>query len=76
MNKTTTSQDLILYAYNETDLKNSDRIQRSIDGDPLVQNDYTEIIETLSTLDGGKVQPSEASLKKILAFAKSNQAER
>jgi len=70
MNKTTT-QDLIFYAYNESDLKNSDRIQRAIDGDPLVQSDYKEIIETLSSLDEGKVQPSEATLKKILEFAKT-----
>ena len=70
MNKTTT-QDLILYAYNETDLKDSDRIQRSIDGDPLVQNDYKEITETLSALDETHVQPSEDVIKKILAFAKS-----
>ncbi len=70
MNKTTT-QDLIYYAYNETDLKNSDRIQRSIDGDPLVQNDFNDITETMSALDSGKVRPSEATLKRILDFAKS-----
>lgn len=70
MNKTTT-KDLILYAYNETDLKDSDRIQRSIDGDPLVQNDYREITDTLSGLDGTHVQPSQEVIKKILEFAKS-----
>jgi hypothetical protein len=74
MNKTTTKQDLILYAYNESDLKNSDRIQRGIDGDPLVQDEFNEIIDALSSLDSGKVQPSEATLKKIMAFAKSNKA--
>ena len=70
MNKTTT-QDLIYYAYNEADLKNSDRIQRSIDGDPLMQNDYNDLIETLTSLDGGKLQPSDATVKRILDFAKS-----
>lgn len=70
MNKTTT-QDLISYAYNESDLKNSDRIQRAIDGDPLVQSDFNEICNTISSLDAGKVQPSEATLKKILDFAKT-----
>lgn len=69
MNKTTT-QDLLFYAYNESDLINSDRIQRSIDGDPLVQNEFNEIIETLSEFDAGMVQPSESTLKKILDFAK------
>lgn len=71
MNKTTTQQDLILYAYNESDLKNSDRTQRAIDGDPLIQSDYNEIIETLASLDGGLVQPSDESVNKIMDFAKS-----
>ena len=70
MNKTTTL-DLIFYAYNEADLKNSDRIQRSIDGDPLVQNDYNELLETLSSLDGSSLQPSESTVQKILDFAKT-----
>lgn len=70
MNKTTT-QDLLLYAYNESDLKDSDRIQRGIDGDPLVQSEFNEIIETMSLLDQGKVQPGDESLKKILLFSGS-----
>jgi hypothetical protein len=70
MNKTTT-QDLIIYAYNEADLKDSDRIQRSIDGDPLVQNDYKEIFESLASLEGTAVQPSDDTLKKIMDFAKT-----
>ncbi len=68
MNKTTT-RDLLYYAYNESDLKDSDRIQRGIDGDPLVQNEFNEIIETLSVLEAAKVQPGEATLKKILDFS-------
>jgi len=70
MNKTTTKEDLILYAFNETDLKDSDRVQRSIDGDPLVHEDFNEIVETMNVLDKGKVQPSEATIQKILNFAK------
>lgn len=68
MNKTTT-RDLLYYAYNESDLKDSDRIQRGIDGDPLVQNEFNEIIETLSMLESSSVQPCEATLKKILDFS-------
>ncbi len=72
MNKTTTQTDLVRYAYNETDIKDSDRIQRSIDGDPLIQSDYNELLNVLSVLEKGKAQPSEASIKKILDFAKSS----
>jgi hypothetical protein len=70
MNKTSTQKDLLRYAYNETDLPDSDRIQRAIDGDPLVQQDYNEIHDVIKTLDEGKVSPSEKSLKAIMKKAK------
>jgi len=70
MNKTTTKEDLILYAYNESDLKDSDRVQRSIDGDPIIKQDFGEIVETMNMLDEGKVQPSESTIQNILNFAK------
>ena len=71
MIKTTTQQDLILYAYNETGLTESDRVQRNIDGDPLVQQDFTEIVSVMSSLDEMKVEPSEDCINKILAFSRS-----
>ena len=74
MNKTTTKQDLIIYAYNESDLKDSDRIQRSIDGDPLIQEDFKEIVETMTILDEGKVQPSDETISKILSISKKLKA--
>jgi hypothetical protein len=70
MNKTTTKEDLILYAYNESDLKDSDRVQRSIDGDPIIQQDFNEIIETMDALDEGKLNPSDSTIQKILNFAR------
>jgi hypothetical protein len=70
MNKTSTQSELLKYAYNETNLPDSDRIQRAIDGDPLVQQDYDEIHDVLKTLDEGKVSPSEESLKAIMKKAK------
>lgn len=70
MNKTTTKEDLILYAFNETDLKDSDRVQRGIDGDPLILQDFNEIVETMNILEKGKVQPSDETIQKILNFAK------
>jgi len=70
MIKTSTSQDLLRYAYNETDMLDADRIQRSIDGDPLTQDEFNEIVSVLVELDKGKVQPSDETINKILAFAK------
>jgi hypothetical protein len=71
MNITTTPKDLLLYAYNETDLKDSDRIQRSIDGDPLVQEEFNEITSALSLLEGSSVKPADSTIRKILDFAKT-----
>ncbi len=70
MIKTTTQSDLILYAYNESGLQDSDRIQRSIDGDPIIQEEYREIIETMNLMDAVQLEPSEESIEKIMAFAR------
>ena len=72
MEKTSTQHDLIRYAYNETNMKDADRIQRAIDGDPLLQEDFNEINDVLNTLDKGKVQPSDETVKKILDFARNS----
>ena len=70
MKKTSTQHDLIRYAYNETNMKDADRIQRAIDGDPLLQSDFNEITGVMNLLDKGKVQPSDESVKKIMNFAR------
>ena len=72
MEKTSTKHDLIRYSYNETDMKDADRIQRAIDGDPLTQEDFNEINSVLNMLDKGKVQPSDEVVKKIMDFARSS----
>lgn len=70
MIKTTTQSDLILYAYNESNLNDSDRIQRSIDGDPVVQDEFKEITGVINSLNVS-VEPSQESIGKILAFSKT-----
>ena len=72
MIKTTTQKDLILYASNETGLAESDRIQRGIDGDPLIQQDYSEIIFSLNTLNEIGLDPSRSSVEKILEYSRSS----
>ena len=69
MNKTTT-QDLLNYAYNETGLCDSDRIQRAIDGDPIVAGEYKEITEVIGTLNAAVPGPSDATIARILEFAR------
>lgn len=72
MIKTTTQKDLLLYVYNETKLLDSDRIQRAIDGDPLLSNDYQEIVKITETLDVECPAPSEEAIRNILLHAWTN----
>ncbi|MFM7218384.1 MAG: hypothetical protein ACKO1U_10225 [Bacteroidota bacterium] len=65
----TQQQDWLSYYYNESDLLDSDRIQRAIDGDPLKAADYSEMVAALSMLDIPLLEPSSASIERILAQA-------
>ena len=69
MIKTTTQKDLLRYAYTETKLLDSDRIQRAIDGDPLLSNDYQEIVKVMEMLDVSCPAPSDEAIRKILLHA-------
>jgi hypothetical protein len=72
MIKTATQQDLLLYAYNECNLNESDSIQRSIDGDPLVQDEFNELLSTFNLLNDSLLEPAEKSIEKILAFSRKH----
>jgi hypothetical protein len=68
MMKTTTQNELLSYAYNETGLIDSDRIQRSIDGDPIVAGEFNEIISVMDMLDKAVPEIKQATIEKILQF--------
>lgn len=74
MTKTTTQRSLLLYAYNECALFESDGIQRSIDGDPLVQQEFNEMVNIIQSLDKVVLDPSKKSIEAILAFARTHRA--
>jgi hypothetical protein len=61
--------DWLLYYYNECDLLASDRIQRTIDGDPLLQHDYLELVTLLDAMTVKALEPSAASVQRILEYA-------
>ena len=69
MIKRSTFSELLSYAYNEKGLSESDRIQRAIDGDPLLQSEYNELIDTLKILDDAKPEIRAESIEKILKFS-------
>jgi len=71
MNKTSTRNNLLLYAYNETDLIQSDSCQRLIDGDPVIAEEYNELVESINAMNEFVAEPSERVIARILAFAAS-----
>ena len=73
MIKKSTLSDLLSYAYNETGLHESDRIQREIDGDPLLLDEYKELTETLNILDEAKPEINPELIKKILTHLATSQ---
>lgn len=69
MHKISTLNKLVPYAYNETGLIEGDQTQRAIDGDPLVAQEYREIVEMINILDQVHLVPSEDCIKRILAHS-------
>lgn len=66
MADTSTFNQLLAYAYNETGLLESDRIQRTIDGDPLIGQEYKEIVNLVQTLDAATPVVSEKCVEQLL----------
>ena len=66
MTKMYSTTDFILYAYNETELTDTVLIQKSIDGDPLVESEYKEILASMNLLDSMLLEPDQETLKKLM----------
>lgn len=71
MNKMYSTEDLILYAYNETELTESVLIQQSIDGDPLVENEYQEIVASINVLDKVLLEPDRETMDRLMELIKT-----
>ncbi|HNQ61217.1 MAG TPA: hypothetical protein PKJ62_02415 [Bacteroidia bacterium] len=69
MLKNSTRNNLVRYAYNETGLIDGDQTQRLIDGDPLVENEFKEIVDFINLLDEIKLEPSAECIKRIMAHS-------
>lgn len=69
MNKIVTHENLIRYAYNETELTESAVLQIAIDEDRKVADTFDEIVNCLSWLDKHLLEPSDNTVSKIMAVA-------
>ncbi len=68
MIKTTTYLDLLDYAYNDSNLAKGDRVQRAIDGDPILQTEFNELVEVINVLDSVAPKVPDVCIEKILQF--------
>lgn len=69
MAETSTFENLLAYAYNECGLLECDRIQRSIDGDPLKNREFQELVNILEILNQGVPEVPDACIRAILSKA-------
>ncbi len=69
MLQNSTRNNLVRYAYNEVGLLEADQSQRMIDGDPLIEQEYKEMVEVINILDQVRLEPSKECIERILSMA-------
>jgi hypothetical protein len=71
MDEISTLNDLIRFAYNETEILETVQISKAIEADPLVGSLYKELRVSMDLLDKFAADPSDESVQGIFAYAKS-----
>ncbi len=69
MNKTSTTEKLILYLFNETGMTDSVLIQKSIDTDLEVETEFDTIKRAFRYVDKALMNPSPKCLSNILEYS-------
>jgi hypothetical protein len=69
MSLTSTTEKLLLYFFNETDMSDSVLIQRGIDYDPEVEAEFENIKLAFEYLDAALMEPSPRCINAIMAYA-------
>ena len=71
MDENVTLEKLVLYYYNETELTDSVLVQKAIDTNYFVAEEYQDLKETFSYLDRIAVNPSDETINSILNYSKT-----
>ena len=74
MNKTTTLNDLILFAYNETELLDTVLVEKAIANDVEVAETYKELLATMDFVDAqlsNMFEPGAKTIDAILKYSKA-----
>ena len=69
MSETSTTEKLILYLFNETEMTDSVLVQRAIDYDPEVECEFENLKATLNLLNDSLVAPNQKTISKILDYS-------
>ena len=70
MNENITLNHLILYLYNETALSDSVLVQKAIDHDEEVAEEFQSLIEARDLISKSLLAPSGNSIQSILSYSR------
>ena len=69
MSKTSTTEKLVLYLFNETGMTESVLIQREIDNDEEVEIEFSNIKRVFRYVDRALIDPSPKCIANIMQYA-------
>lgn len=69
MNKTITLNDLILFAYNETELLDTVLVEKKIESNPKAKKAYKEILSTINSLNDVLLAPSDKTVDAVMQYS-------
>lgn len=70
MQKAYSTNDLILYLYNETELEDSVFIQQEIDNNEETSEEFTQLVGVHQLLDKVTFNPSQSTIDSLMAYSK------
>jgi hypothetical protein len=70
MDKNVTLQNLINFAYNDSELLETVQVVDAIENDEEVSEEYKAILATMELLDNSSLEPSQLILNKIILYSK------
>lgn len=70
MDKTVTLENLIAFAYNETEILDTVNVVEAIDCDEEIAEEYEVILATKEVLVNGSMEPSLKAIDKIFLYSK------
>ena len=71
MNKKSTTNDLLLYLFNETQMAETVLTQLAIDFDAATEQEFEEIKAAFALLDSLLESPSEKCISRIMEFSRT-----